>query len=211
MDKDIAFGFRLLLAFVVYGLANYWGQVGRFLPPVVIDLPVVLLAGVWLFCRPNTLNKKSLPLLLFLTYVGIIGWFDNVIRVFLSASFNVEFPLVETTPFVWKIFALSCLLGSVALFAWQHKHVLINGNDGPMLRAKFAMFSITQLIWPVLLLFNVHFAGFHIISWLITISLMFGMSNVDQAGYANGLRFLVIYWLLLSFDLLQWISLELLM
>lgn len=211
MDKDIAFGFRLLLAFVVYGLANLWGQVGRFLPPVVIDLPVVFLAGIWLLTRKDSLLPNSLPLLLFVVYVGIIGWFDNIIRLFISASFDVEIPLSESTPQFWKVVALCCLLSSVALFAWQQRAYLHSRSCGKSIQIKLVLFAMSQLIWPVLMQFDLRFVAFHIFSWLVTLSLMFGISNILTPEYERGLRFLVVYWLLISFDLLQWISLELLM
>jgi hypothetical protein len=209
MNRDIAFGFRILLAFVLYGLANLWGQVDRFLPPLIIDLPVVFIAGVWMIARTRFWGRQAIPLLLFTAHVFILCWFDPMVRTFTAASFDLVIEIPEQTPMFWQITGLACQLAAVTIFIWQSRD-LLKLKSGLHLSIMLILFAVSQTSIPILAMVEVHHAFFHVFSWITTLSLMFAMANATEEDHKAEMRFLVTYWLLISFDLLQWISLELL-
>lgn len=88
---EINWTLRIVLASVIYGLSNFWGNVGKFLPPVIIDpIVIAMVALVFTALAVGLSFKTSIPVLGF-TLVSVVQCvYDPGVRAFVGTSFGQE-------------------------------------------------------------------------------------------------------------------------
>lgn len=208
MSSDTRIVFRILLAFAVYGLANYLGNIGKFLPPIILDYLALPFIGLWfLLITVRKAPKAILPVMLYSGYLTLMALMDPGCRAFLRSALGISFfqPLTQETLNLMTLPAFGLLLASVIAY-WGQVFV-----SRKMLKADHMIyhlaFSASLLSLVILLWANT----FWIYPMLVTcgISLITVVRKDDELDSVPGIkRYILLVFLTLSLDLMQYAALK---
>ncbi len=207
MNPDVKLIFRIVLAMVLYGLANLWGNVGAFVPPVLLNTLIILLVSLYFAVttkiRKNLFVAGALYILCSYAVIELIA--DRGAMTFIDVTLSLQGrsqTWVQSVPQGLSaiLFIGSVILFTVALFTLPDSLKAFKNNS------KSIAFLLTLYLIPVLAIAQMMNVWWLLLHWLAAPVFIFYSDRFDPAPVRGLCRFALITWLLTWMDLLQIIT-----
>jgi hypothetical protein len=207
MNPDVKLIFRIVLALVLYGLANLWGNVGAFVPPVLLNTLIIVLVSLYFAVttkiRKNLFVAGALYILCSYAVIELIA--DRGAMTFIDVTLSLQGQTqswVQSVPdgLSALLFIVSVILFTAAIFSLPASLKAIKINP------KSIVFLLTLYLIPVLAIAQLMNEWWLLIHWLAAPVFIFYSDRFDHALVRGLRRFALIIWLLTWMDLLQVIT-----
>jgi hypothetical protein len=205
MNSDTRIVLQIVLAFAVYGIANRIGNVGYFVPPIIIDPIVIVGCGILLAVR-SRLQPLLYQLPLLILVAGTVGMalLNHGVIAFLEHSTNAEFQAVsvEQATVIATLSSGALILSLVLYIIALYRTKFLLGNKSKVFALLFLIIQLLGILFGIL-----NWPGDALlIAQLLVTGIWVIYQDNQQERPAALLRYSLIIWLVEWLDVLQLIA-----
>lgn len=208
MNWDARIIATTILTFVVYGVANWLGNVGHFLPPIILDHFYLIAIGL-IFLFRTSIHWTVLPLFFYLMYIVGHAAAEPGVMAFLGNALHLESFVhwIERNPTPFLYVALTGLIGAMVSFYYflLRRFHLYRGLS-KLLIGLLLMSLTIMLVGVILELPNVQVVSYYLsgtfLGWLLL--------RPDTEQYKSDAlqRFMMLLFASIAFDFLQFLAIQ---